>query len=70
LFSSKRRKYSLEILHLNFECWVETGATRRKTTQEDADLQSICDLPFNSAEALALAGSLTQAHLISSLKAQ
>ena len=50
--------------------WVETGTTRRKTTPEDADLQSICDLPFNSAEALALA-LLDSLKLISShLKAQ
>jgi len=61
----------MELLNLICSrCWVETGATRRKTTQEDADLQSICDLPSNSAEkrALALVDSLK---LISShLKAQ
>jgi len=53
---------------------VETGATRRKTTQEEADLQSICVLPVNSAgklaQALALVDSLTQAHLIASLSSK
>jgi len=51
---------------------VETGATRRKTTQEEADLQSICVLPVNSAGklALALVDSRTQAHLISSLSSK
>lgn len=54
----------------NLICWVETGETRRKTTLEDPDLQSICDLPLDSAEAaraLAVVDSLTQAHLISKL---
>jgi len=64
----------MELLNLICSrCWVETGATRRKTTQEDADLQSICNLPLNSAEkralALALVDSLKliSSHLISKL---
>ena len=48
----------MELLNLIcWLCWVETGATRRKTTQEGADLQSICKLPLNSAEKRTLAGS-------------
>jgi len=58
----------MELLNLIYwMCWVETGATRRKTTQEEADLQSICALPLNSASRLALALALVDSlKLISS----